>query len=169
MTAILAVYEIAMAKNKVQEINRQGAIVGGSLLGGALGSAAVSLVCGPGAPVCAIVLVAAGAAPSVWTGFDGDAVIRDVGNRLAQQHVSMLSRVRGGAWSGACRNFPVILDRAAKGIAGCEERLEAPETTRARWIVHAPIKRFQRQLIQAMRPARNIDVVANRLACAVAP
>jgi hypothetical protein len=42
MTAILAVYEIAMAKNKVQEINRQGAIVGGSLLGGALGGAAVS-------------------------------------------------------------------------------------------------------------------------------
>ncbi len=45
MTAILAVYEVATAKDKVQEINRQGAIIGGSLLGGALAGAAVSSVC----------------------------------------------------------------------------------------------------------------------------
>jgi uncharacterized membrane protein len=60
MTAILALYEVATAKDKVQEINRQGSIIGGSLLGGALAGAAASSVCGPGAPVCAFVLIAAG-------------------------------------------------------------------------------------------------------------
>jgi hypothetical protein len=42
-------------------------------------------------------------ASSIWAAFDGGAVIRDVGNRLARQHVSILSRVRGSVWSGACR------------------------------------------------------------------
>jgi outer membrane lipoprotein SlyB len=60
MTAILAVYNVATAADKVQEINRQGAIFGGSLLGGALAGAAASSICGPGAPICAFVLVAAG-------------------------------------------------------------------------------------------------------------
>jgi hypothetical protein len=60
MTAILAIYQISNTDDKVQETNRQGAIFGGSLLGGALGGAAASLVCGPGAPVCAFVFIAAG-------------------------------------------------------------------------------------------------------------
>ena len=42
-------------------------------------------------------------APGVWTGFDGDAVIRDVAGRLAQQHLSVYRRVVGRVWSSACR------------------------------------------------------------------
>jgi hypothetical protein len=79
MTAILVVYEVATAKDKVQEVNRQGAIFGGSLLGGALASAAVSSVCGPGAPICAFVLVAAG-------GFVG-ASLSEKGNDLYQEEL----------------------------------------------------------------------------------
>ncbi|MGN8106887.1 hypothetical protein ACTJLB_02730 [Paraburkholderia sp. 22098] len=47
--------------------------------------------------------VACSALPSVWTGLDGDAVIGDVGDRLAQQRRSLLVRVRGGHWNAACR------------------------------------------------------------------
>lgn len=42
-------------------------------------------------------------APSVWTGFEGDAVIRDVGDRLARQHLSLFAKVRGSLWNAACR------------------------------------------------------------------
>ncbi|MGS1005532.1 DUF7079 family protein [Burkholderia glumae] len=42
-------------------------------------------------------------APSVWTGFDGDAVIRDVAERLTQQHLSLYHRVAGSIWSATCR------------------------------------------------------------------
>ncbi|MEX3930381.1 hypothetical protein AB4Y32_00960 [Paraburkholderia phymatum] len=42
-------------------------------------------------------------APSVWTGFDGDAVIRDIGDRLAQQHLSLLARARDALWNAICR------------------------------------------------------------------
>jgi hypothetical protein len=76
MTAILAVHAVATAKDKVYEVNRQAAIFGGSLLGSALGGAAVSTVCGPGAPVCAFVLIAAG-------GLAG-ANLADKGNELYQ-------------------------------------------------------------------------------------
>ncbi|AOJ61253.1 hypothetical protein WJ32_01455 [Burkholderia ubonensis] len=79
MTAILAVYEVATAKDKAREINRQGAIFGGSLPGGALGGAAVSTLCGPGAPVCAFVLIAAG-------GLAG-ASLAEKGNELYQQEL----------------------------------------------------------------------------------
>ncbi|WP_124515931.1 hypothetical protein [Burkholderia ubonensis] len=48
---------MATAKDKVREINRQGATFGGSLPGAALGGAAVSTLCGPAAPVCAFVLM----------------------------------------------------------------------------------------------------------------
>ena len=60
MTAILAVYNVATAGDKVYEVNRQASQIGGSLLGGALAGAAVGTICGPGAPVCAFVVVAAG-------------------------------------------------------------------------------------------------------------
>src|SRR5262245_52517196 len=38
-------------------------------------------------------------APSVWMGFDGDAVIHDVAERLTQQQLSAYRRIRGGIWS----------------------------------------------------------------------
>ncbi|KUZ83342.1 hypothetical protein [Burkholderia ubonensis] len=79
MTAILAVYEVATAKDKVQEINRQGAIFDGSLPGGALGGTAVSTLCGPGAPVCAFVLIAAGGLAGVS--------LAEKGNELYQQEL----------------------------------------------------------------------------------
>lgn len=44
-------------------------------------------------------------APSVWTGFDGDAVIRDVAERLTQQHLSVWRRMTGGLWSIMCRRI----------------------------------------------------------------
>ncbi|VVE88135.1 hypothetical protein [Pandoraea bronchicola] len=60
LTTILVLTEIFNAKDKVQEINRQGSILGGSLMGGVAGSALVSPVCGPGAPICAFVLILVG-------------------------------------------------------------------------------------------------------------
>ncbi|WP_321817922.1 MULTISPECIES: hypothetical protein [unclassified Paraburkholderia] len=60
MTSVLAIYSVATATDKVAEVNRQGAIIGGSLLGGVLADAAVASLCGPGAPVCAYALVVLG-------------------------------------------------------------------------------------------------------------
>ncbi|WP_434716070.1 hypothetical protein [Paraburkholderia sp. A3RO-2L] len=60
MTALLSVYSVATAKDKVSEANRQASGISGSLLGGALAGMAVGSICGPGAPVCAFVVVAAG-------------------------------------------------------------------------------------------------------------
>jgi hypothetical protein len=60
MTALLAVYSVATAKDKGYEVNRQASGIGGSLLGGALAGMAVGSICGPGAPVCAFAVVAAG-------------------------------------------------------------------------------------------------------------
>lgn len=60
LTTILVLTEILNAKDKAQEINRQSAILSGSLMGGAMGSALVSPICGPGAPICAFVLILAG-------------------------------------------------------------------------------------------------------------
>jgi len=44
-------------------------------------------------------------APSVWTGFYEDEVIRDVGERLTQQHLSAWSRITGILWNGICRRI----------------------------------------------------------------
>jgi len=60
VTAMLAVYSVATANDKVYEANRQASIISGSLLGGALASLAVASLCGPGAPICAFAVVAAG-------------------------------------------------------------------------------------------------------------
>jgi hypothetical protein len=60
MTSVLAIYSVATAEDKILEVNRQGAIIGGSLLGGLLADAAVASLCGPGAPVCAFALVLLG-------------------------------------------------------------------------------------------------------------
>lgn len=60
MTAILAIYSVATANDKLREANRHAALVTGSLLGGALADMAVSSICGPGAPICAFVTIAVG-------------------------------------------------------------------------------------------------------------
>ncbi|GJH27478.1 hypothetical protein [Caballeronia novacaledonica] len=60
MTAILAVYGVSTSKDVVYEVNRQASDIGGSLLGGALAGMAIGSICGPGAPVCAFAVVAAG-------------------------------------------------------------------------------------------------------------
>ncbi|HCG37459.1 hypothetical protein ACIGBJ_24580 [Stutzerimonas stutzeri] len=62
VTAAFATYEILNADNKVKETARQGMIIGGGAAGGFLAGLGVSLVCGPGAPFCAIAMVLAGSA-----------------------------------------------------------------------------------------------------------
>lgn len=60
ITAALGVHAIAIADNKQKETVRQGAIVGGGLAGGWLAGLAVSGICGPGAPICAVAVVLIG-------------------------------------------------------------------------------------------------------------
>ncbi|WP_205182587.1 hypothetical protein [Burkholderia sp. LMG 13014] len=56
-TAILATGEIVAAKDKVREVARQGSIIAGGMIGGGLAGFAVSFVCGPAEPACAVALV----------------------------------------------------------------------------------------------------------------
>lgn len=60
VTAALATYQILSAENKPKEAVKQGIGIGSGVAGGWLAGLAVSSVCGPGAPVCAIALVLAG-------------------------------------------------------------------------------------------------------------
>jgi hypothetical protein len=60
VTAALAVHSIAVADNKPKEGIRQGAIIAGGAAGGWLAGLAVSTICGPGAPICAVAIVLAG-------------------------------------------------------------------------------------------------------------
>jgi hypothetical protein len=60
VTAAFATYDILNAENKVKETARQGMIIGAGAAGGLLAGLGVSLLCGPGAPVCAIAVVLAG-------------------------------------------------------------------------------------------------------------
>lgn len=62
ITASLATYEILNAENKPKEAIKQGVQIGGGVAGGWLAGLAVSSLCGPGAPVCAIALVLLGSA-----------------------------------------------------------------------------------------------------------
>lgn len=62
VTAAFATYEILNADDKVKETARQGMIISGGVAGGLLAGLGVSLICGPGAPVCAVALVLAGSA-----------------------------------------------------------------------------------------------------------
>lgn len=62
VTAAFATYEILSAENKVKETARQSMIIGGGAAGGVLAGLGVSLICGPGAPFCAIAVVLAGSA-----------------------------------------------------------------------------------------------------------
>ncbi|WP_202948749.1 hypothetical protein, partial [Chromobacterium haemolyticum] len=51
---------VATAENKKKETIKQGAIIGGGMLGGTAAGLAVSTLCGPGAPFCAIAVILAG-------------------------------------------------------------------------------------------------------------
>lgn len=63
VTIAYATYEIANADNKPKEAIKQGIAIGGGLAGTALACLAVSAVCGPGAPFCAVgLMLAAGVA-----------------------------------------------------------------------------------------------------------
>ncbi|MDR1662132.1 MAG: hypothetical protein LBR95_06870 [Azoarcus sp.] len=81
VTATIATYSIYSADNKPKETIRQGAIIGGGLGGGALAGLAVSAVCGPGAPVCAIALVLAG---TVAGSMIGEAVVDSFDEELEE-------------------------------------------------------------------------------------
>lgn len=60
VTGVLAGYSIITAEDKKKEALRQGAILGGGLVGGALAGLGVGAICGPGAPVCAIAVMLLG-------------------------------------------------------------------------------------------------------------
>ncbi|MGA7815088.1 hypothetical protein, partial [Caballeronia sp.] len=60
ITGALAAYSIASADDKITETARQGTVVTGGMIGGALAGLAVSSVCGPGAPFCAIAVLIIG-------------------------------------------------------------------------------------------------------------
>lgn len=66
VTVAYATYEIANAENKTKEIVKQGVVISGGVAGTALAGLAVSSVCGPGAPFCAIGLMLAGGVASGW-------------------------------------------------------------------------------------------------------
>ncbi|AKC72304.1 hypothetical protein MB84_10555 [Pandoraea oxalativorans] len=93
LTTILVLTEVFNAKDKVQEINRQGSILGGSLMGGVAGSALVSPVCGPGAPICAFVLILVG-------GMAGGTVAKKV-NDLYQEELRHFQELKSNLVYGA--------------------------------------------------------------------
>jgi hypothetical protein len=66
VTIAYATYEVVNAENKQKEAIRQGVTIGGGVAGTALASLAVSTVCGPGAPFCAIGLMLAAGVASGW-------------------------------------------------------------------------------------------------------
>ncbi|WP_206118767.1 hypothetical protein [Chromobacterium fluminis] len=69
VTATLAAYAIASADNKEKETIKQGAVIGGGMLGGFAAGLLVSTICGPGAPFCAVaVTIAGGAAGGIAAG-----------------------------------------------------------------------------------------------------
>lgn len=62
VTVGIAVYNIAVAEDKLTATAREGVIIGGGFAGGAVGGAAAGLACGPGAPVCVTIGVFVGGA-----------------------------------------------------------------------------------------------------------
>ncbi|MCP1446062.1 hypothetical protein J3D54_005194 [Pseudomonas sp. GGS8] len=66
VTIAYAAYDIANAENKKNEAIRQGATIGGGVLGTYAAGATVSLVCGVGAPVCTIAFMLAGGFAGGW-------------------------------------------------------------------------------------------------------
>jgi hypothetical protein len=66
VTITYAAYDIISAENKSRAAIKQGVTVGGGFVGTVVASAAVSTVCGPGAPVCTIALLLAGGFTGGW-------------------------------------------------------------------------------------------------------
>lgn len=62
VTLGVAVYNIAVADDKMKATTREGVIIGGGFAGGAAGGALAGLACGPGAPICVTVGVFVGGA-----------------------------------------------------------------------------------------------------------
>jgi len=60
VTATIAAYEIYYAANRPKEAIKQGVQISGGALGGAAAGLAVSPLCGPAAPFCAVALVLIG-------------------------------------------------------------------------------------------------------------
>lgn len=60
VTVAISVYNIATAEDKIVASAKEGAVLGGGLLGSVAGGAAAGLACGPGAPVCVTVGVFVG-------------------------------------------------------------------------------------------------------------
>ncbi|REG58005.1 hypothetical protein B0G80_0644 [Paraburkholderia sp. BL6669N2] len=59
-TAVIATGEVVAATDRVKEVARQGSIIAGGMIGGGLAGFAVSFVCGPAEPACAVALVCIG-------------------------------------------------------------------------------------------------------------
>jgi hypothetical protein len=66
VTVAYVVYDVVNAQNKVKEVIKQGAVMAGGLSGTILAGSAASLVCGPGAPVCAVALLIGGGIAAGW-------------------------------------------------------------------------------------------------------
>jgi len=62
VTIGIAVYNIAVAEDKVKATAREGVVIGGGFAGGAAGGALAGLACGPGAPACVTIGVFVGGA-----------------------------------------------------------------------------------------------------------
>lgn len=62
VTIGVAVYNIAVAEDRVKATAREGVIIGGGFAGGAAGGAVAGLACGPGAPICVTIGVFVGGA-----------------------------------------------------------------------------------------------------------
>ena len=60
MTVIYSIYEVASADDRVKESARQGITIAAGVTGTMVAGLAISTVCGPGAPVCAIALLVGG-------------------------------------------------------------------------------------------------------------
>jgi hypothetical protein len=56
VTVAITTYNIWTAENKIQAGLKEGIVLGGGFLGGAIAGSATGLVCGPGAPACSTVL-----------------------------------------------------------------------------------------------------------------
>lgn len=71
VTIAYAAYDIAGAENKTKETIKQGAAIGGGLLGTFIGGGAAIALCAGGAPVCTIALLLAGGASGGWLASKG--------------------------------------------------------------------------------------------------
>ncbi len=92
VTITYATYEIINADNKPKEAIKQGITIAGGAAGTRSAGLAVSTVCGPGAPFCAIGLMLAAGVTSGWVASkladsmdDGDRRVYQVENQLEQR------------------------------------------------------------------------------------